>query len=116
MRTYRLEGDRGVSFVPDVQPAVMRGCYNIRILSVVLDLCGASKPVTEAQHGLSRFAQIPRMDIAIDSTGGKDIWMMGGEIDVRYGSSMALKGMLNRATGRVFPKAQIPDEAAMICS
>lgn len=65
MRNDRLERLSRLPVIPDVEPSVMRRCENVRILTVVLDLRGTSKPVAKRQDRLSRASKIPGVDVAI---------------------------------------------------
>lgn len=62
--------------IPDVKHAVMGGCQDEGVLAAVFDLGGASKPVAEGEHGLSRPPKIPAKDIAVHSTSCEGVRMV----------------------------------------
>jgi hypothetical protein len=52
------------------------------------------------------------MDVAINRTGRKHIWMMGRKVDVRNGARMGVQSMLDRRVWVV--QIQIPDKSLLI--
>lgn len=70
-------------------------------LSIPFDLRRSSEPITEAQRWLPRVTDIPTMNETINSASGKDIRMMGGEVDISDSTSVAMQDMLNARAATV---------------
>lgn len=110
-----LERLQGLAIIPYVQPPIVRRGEDVGILSVVLDLRCSGEPISEAQCGLPGSPQVPAVDIAVDSTGGEHIRMVGREVDIGDGPAMAIQGMLDRSRRGVIPEVQVPDQTAVVC-
>lgn len=63
----------------------------MRVLTVVLDLRGAGKPIAESKDRLSRASEIPTVDVTVDGARSELVGVMGGPVDVGDGSAMALE-------------------------
>lgn len=78
-----------------MKPSVVRRGQDIRILTIVFDLCCAGKPIAKCEGRLPRSSEIPAVDITVDSASGQEIWVVGREVDVGDGPTMALERMLD---------------------
>jgi hypothetical protein len=67
MSTDRLNRLTSPPIVPNVEGPVLRRGKDMLILAVILDLGGTGNPITEAQDGLSWSAEVPAMDISVNS-------------------------------------------------
>jgi hypothetical protein len=101
--------------IPDVKPAVMSRGQDEWILAIVLDLCGAGKPIAEGEHRLPRSAEIPTVNISIHCARGKRVGVVSREVDVSDGSAVGLEGMLDGTRRRIVPLVKVPHQTAMVC-
>jgi len=90
----------------------MRGGKDMGFLSIPLDLRSSSEPVTEAERWLPRVTNIPTMNETVNSASGKDIRMMGREVDISDSTSVAMQDMLDTRSATVH--FQIPQERFLI--
>lgn len=60
------------------------------VLPIPLDLRRSGEPLCKTDDRLGWFSEVPAVDIAINSTRGKDIWMMGREVDISDGVRMSM--------------------------
>lgn len=70
-------------------------------LSIPLDLRRSSEPVAEAERWLPRVTDVPTMNKTINSASGKDVWMMGGKVDIRDSTSVAVQDMFDARAATV---------------
>lgn len=52
------------------------------------------------------------MDIAVDSAGCEEVWMVGREVDIGNGSRVGMEGMLDRRSWTVV--VEVPDQGFLI--
>ena len=92
----------------------MRRGQDVGVLAIPFDLGCAGEPVAESENRLTRPAEIPAVDISVDSTGGQNVGVVGREVHVSDGPAVALERVLDGTIGRILSQIEVPDEAAVV--
>jgi hypothetical protein len=103
-----------LSVIPNLEELVMRRRKNMLILPVPFDLSSSSIPICEGIDRLCRPSEVPTMDIAIDSTGGEEVWMVGREVDIGNGSRVGMEGVLDRRPRTIV--VEVPHQSFLVRS